>query len=59
MDSARVSRGWIKQRTIGLADVDGMLHGVVDLQNDTFGAILAKPGLVPPLNNGVHLKVAL
>ena len=36
-----VRRRWVEQGLVGLAGFDGALHGVVDLQDNAFGAVLA------------------
>lgn len=34
---------WVEKGLVGRAGVDRSLRGIIDLQNDTLGAILAKP----------------
>ena len=46
MRHPRIRRRRIKQGLVGLASLDGLLHGVLDLQYDALGAVLAVSGFV-------------
>jgi len=47
-----VGRRGIEAGAVGLARGDGLSHGVVDLEDDAFGAILAVCGLVMAADDG-------
>ena len=52
MRHPRIGRRRVEHGLVGLAGLDGLLHGVVDLQNDALGAVLAVGGFVPALDDG-------
>ena len=52
MGGAGVTRGWSEKSAIRLAGVDGMLHGVINLEDDPLGAVLAKLCFVLALDDG-------
>jgi len=52
----RIRRRRVEQGLVGLASLDGVLHGVVDLQNDALGAVLAVGGFVLALDDGEGAK---
>ena len=47
-----ISRRRVEQGLVGLTSLDGLLHGVVDLQDDALGAVLAVGSLVLALDDG-------
>ena len=52
MAAAWIGRGRVEAGLIGLAGADGLGHGVIDLEDDAFGAVVATPPLVLALHCG-------
>jgi len=47
-----IGRRRVEQGLVGLASLDGLLHGVVDLQDDALGTVLTVGGFVLALDDG-------
>src|SRR5258708_5001795 len=52
MYHTRISRRWLQPCRIWLSCLHRPLHGIIDLQDDTFGTILTKALLIPFFHKG-------
>ena len=56
MRHPRIRRRGVEAGLIGLAGFDGLLHLIVDLEDDTFGSVLAVFCLVLATDNREGIK---